>query len=58
MAYKITSDCICCGTCPDECPVEAISEGDDIYIIDKDDCIDCGSCVFVCPVGAIVKCDD
>ncbi|MCD4723473.1 MAG: 4Fe-4S binding protein, partial [Bacteroidales bacterium] len=27
MAYKITDDCTACGTCIDECPVEAISEG-------------------------------
>ena len=28
MAYVISDDCIACGTCIDECPVEAISEGD------------------------------
>ena len=28
MAYVIGNDCIACGTCIDECPVEAISEGD------------------------------
>jgi ferredoxin len=33
MAYKISEDCTACGTCIDECPVEAISEGD-IYKID------------------------
>ena len=27
MAYVISDDCIACGTCIDECPVEAISEG-------------------------------
>ena len=32
MAYVISDDCIACGTCIDECPVEAISEGD-IYSI-------------------------
>ncbi|MCU0379313.1 MAG: 4Fe-4S binding protein, partial [Bacteroidales bacterium] len=25
MAYKINDDCTACGTCIDECPVEAIS---------------------------------
>ena len=28
MAYVIGDDCIACGTCIDECPSEAISEGD------------------------------
>ena len=34
MAYVISEDCIACGSCISECPVEAISEGD-IYVIDK-----------------------
>ena len=33
MAYKITDICVACGTCIDECPVGAISEGD-IYKIE------------------------
>jgi len=28
MPHKITNECIKCGICVDECPVEAISEGD------------------------------
>lgn len=52
MAYIISEDCIACGTCVGECPVEAISEGD-IYVIDADACTDCGTCVEVCPVDAI-----
>ena len=52
MSYKITDDCTACGTCIDECPVEAIAEGD-IYVIDPDVCTDCGSCADVCPVEAI-----
>ena len=28
MAYVISDDCIACGICIVECPVEAISEGD------------------------------
>ena len=43
MAYKISNSCVACGTCIDECPVEAISAGD-IYVIDADKCIDCGTC--------------
>ncbi len=52
MAYKISDDCISCGACAAECPVEAISEGDDKYVIDPEKCIDCGSCANVCPVDA------
>jgi NAD-dependent dihydropyrimidine dehydrogenase PreA subunit len=52
MAYIITEDCTACGSCIDECPVDAISEGD-IYKIDPDVCTDCGSCADVCPVEAI-----
>ncbi len=52
MAYKITEDCVACGTCINECPQGAISEGD-IYKIDPNACIDCGTCADVCPMGAI-----
>lgn len=53
MAYVITDECIACGACEGECPVEAISEGDDKYIIDPDICTDCGACADICPVEAI-----
>lgn len=52
MAYKISDDCTACGTCIDECPVDAISEGS-IYKIDPDVCTDCGACADVCPIEAI-----
>lgn len=54
MAYKITDSCVACGTCIDECPVGAISEGD-IYVIDADSCLGCGSCAGACPNEAIVE---
>lgn len=55
MAYVITDECVSCGTCAAECPVESISEGDDKYVIDADTCVDCGTCAGVCPTEAIVE---
>jgi ferredoxin len=52
MAYRITDKCISCGACEQECPVGAISQGDERYVIDKEKCIECGACQAVCPVGA------
>lgn len=52
MSYKINDECISCGACQSECPVDAISEGSDKYVIDPSKCIECGACADVCPVGA------
>ena len=52
MAYVISDECVACGTCAGECPVEAISEGDGKYEIDASQCISCGTCAGVCPVEA------
>ena len=52
MAYKISDDCVMCGACAGECPVNAISEGDGKYVISADTRIECGACAEVCPVGA------
>jgi len=60
VAYKITEDCTGCGLCEPECPNQAISEGDPIYIIDPEKCTECegvegGSrCAAICPVEACV----
>ncbi len=60
MAYIITDDCISCGACEAECPNQAISPGDDKYIINPDLCTECvgfhedPQCAEVCPVDACV----
>jgi ferredoxin len=61
MALLINDECVNCGVCEPECPNSAISEGDDIYIIDPIKCTECvghydePQCVEVCPVDCIVK---
>jgi ferredoxin len=56
MAMKIVEQCINCGACEPECPNEAISQGDPIYVIAVDKCTECvgafdnPKCVEVCPV--------
>ncbi len=53
MAHVITNECVACGACEPECPVEAIIEGAEIYKIDKKKCTDCGTCAQLCPMDAI-----
>ena len=43
MAYKINDNCISCGACAANCPVECISQGDTKYVIDPERCISCGT---------------
>lgn len=52
MAYQISADCIACGACVADCPVNCISEDGGIYKINEAECIDCGACAGSCPVGA------
>ena len=61
MAMMITENCISCGTCEPECPSQAISPGDMIYVIDPAKCTECSGvfdspkCVEVCPTeGSII----
>lgn len=59
MALMITDACINCDVCEPECPNEAISAGEEIYVIDPDKCTECvghydsPQCQQVCPVDCI-----
>ena len=61
MSMKINEECINCGACEPECPVEAIYEGEEFYEIDPEKCVECKGhfdepqCVEVCPVDAVIK---
>lgn len=61
MSLMITQDCINCDVCEPECPNGAISQGDEIYVIDPSLCTECvghndqSQCVEVCPVDCIVS---
>ena len=61
MALMITDECINCDVCEPECPNGAISQGEEIYVIDPNLCTECvghydePQCVSVCPVDCIPK---
>ncbi len=60
MATMITNECINCGACEPECPNNAISQAEDIYVIDPLLCTECvgfhdyEACAAVCPVDCCV----
>jgi ferredoxin len=60
MALLITDECINCDVCEPECPNSAISQGEEIYVIDPRKCTECvghfdtPQCKEVCPVDCIV----
>ena len=59
MALKITDQCINCDVCEPECPNQAISMGEEFYVIDPRRCTECvghfdqPQCREVCPVDCI-----
>jgi len=60
MSLLITDECINCDVCEPECPNGAISQGDEIYVINPSLCTECvghyetSQCVDVCPVDCII----
>jgi ferredoxin len=60
MSTMITEECINCGACEPECPNQAISQGEDIFVIDPKLCTECvgfhdeEACAAVCPVDCCV----
>ncbi len=61
MSLIIKDACINCDVCEPECPNGAISQGEDIYVINPSLCTECvghhntPQCVEVCPVDCISK---
>ena len=56
MPPKVNKEeCTGCGTCVEECPVEAIiiDENENCAVVDEDECVDCGACEEACPTGAM-----
>ncbi len=56
MPWVDKSECVGCGICVDECPVDTIFIVDGKAEIEMKDCIRCGVCHVVCPLN-IVKHD-
>ena len=60
MAYKVTGECIRCGSCEPECPNTAIGQGGAGFGIDPEKCTECVGfyesprCKQICPVDACV----
>ena len=60
MSTMITVECINCGACVPECPNQAISQGEDIFVIDPQLCTECvgfheqEACAAVCPVDCCI----
>ena len=61
MALMITEECINCDVCEPECPNGALSQNEEIYVIDPVKCTECvghfdtPQCLEVCPVDCIVQ---
>ena len=60
MALLITDKCTNCDMCEPECPNNAISVGEEIYVIDPALCTECvghyetPTCQTVCPISSCI----
>jgi ferredoxin len=62
VAYKINDDCLACGICNAArvCPNGAITEGDEIAVVDPSRCTECVGanpapvCIPDCPAQAVM----
>ncbi len=60
MSLLITDECINCDVCEPECPNGAITQGEEVYLINPALCTECvghyetSQCVDVCPVDCII----
>jgi len=60
MSLKILDTCVNCDVCEPACPNQAISLGEEYYVIDPARCTECHGhyaepqCVVVCPVECII----
>jgi NAD-dependent dihydropyrimidine dehydrogenase PreA subunit len=56
MPAKVNKEeCTGCGTCVEECPVEAIiiDDNEGCAVVDEEECVDCRACEDACPIEAI-----
>ena len=49
----VTNDCIGCGACEAECPIDCITLKNGQAYIDSQGCVGCEACKVICPVEAI-----
>lgn len=60
MALTILDTCVNCDVCEPVCPNEAITMGEEFYVIDPTHCTECvghfdePQCIEVCPVECII----
>jgi ferredoxin len=58
VAYKISEDCVSCGSCESACSNKTIKQGKNQYVIDAEKCTECvgtgkkPQCAKVCPMEA------
>ncbi|MCL4822383.1 MAG: YfhL family 4Fe-4S dicluster ferredoxin [Vicinamibacteria bacterium] len=63
MAMQIIDGCIACAACEPECPNQAISAGDPLFLIDAARCTECvgahdtPKCIDVCPIDGCIVVD-